>query len=73
MNEQINILKEKNRTNFILYQLLKETNHSKMLIYQIAYFQNHRGSSPQIRTYAPDGRSTLNSDHGLLHVSINKE
>ncbi|XP_055905905.1 synaptotagmin-7 isoform X1 [Eupeodes corollae] len=29
----------------------------------------HRGSSPQIRTFGPDGRSSLPSDHGLPHIS----
>lgn len=32
--------------------------------------QSHRGSSPQIRTFAPDGKTTsLPSDHGILHIS----
>lgn len=37
------------------------------------FFQSHRGSSPQIRTYAPDGRSTTlphPPEHPLLHVSL---
>lgn len=38
----------------------------------ILLIQSHRGSSPQIRTYAPDGRSTTlphPPEHPLLHVS----
>ncbi|XP_037904640.1 synaptotagmin-6 isoform X1 [Hermetia illucens] len=29
----------------------------------------HRGSSPQIRTFGPDGRTSIPPDHGMMHAS----